>query len=317
MCALKVLNPTRESDGPADPEFHRRFFLEASTAVEAHAPQHGHHLRLRQGRGRGSLLHRDGVHRGLDALSRAPRGRASLRSARRQHRPADLPFASGSPPDGRSSIAISSRANVMLSSQDDEHDTVKVLDFGLVKDVSGGAEELTQAGLFMGSPKYMSPEQITGATVTAATDVYSLGVLLFEMLTGKAPFDRSKSVMTLMAHVNEAVPLLAEIFPGITVSQATEAIVYRCLEKDPALRYQTMDEVLLFGALEEGQPTTGEPGRADSPEELRGTGNGRPLQHAELHAHSLEDDAALRHRAPSCAALQRYRRQPRRPPTPA
>jgi hypothetical protein len=244
VCALKVLNPTRESEGPADPEFHRRFFLEASTAAKLTHPNTVTIFDYGRAEGEdlyyiameyieGWTLYR--VLREEEHLSEARAGniaRQICRSLREAHR-----------------MGVVHRdlkpANVMLSSQDDEHDNVKVLDFGLVKDVSGGAEELTQAGLFMGSPKYMSPEQITGGAVTAATDVYSLGVLLFEMLTGKAPFDRGKSVMTLMAHVNEAVPLLAEILPGITVSQATEAIVYRCLEKDPALRYQTMDEVLL------------------------------------------------------------------------
>ena len=89
VCALKVLSPNYE--GEHDPEFHKRFFLEASIAVEAHAPEHGHHLRLRPDRRR-HLLHRDGVPRGAHAPPRDPRGRALPRGARRAHRAADLPL---------------------------------------------------------------------------------------------------------------------------------------------------------------------------------------------------------------------------------
>ena len=70
---------------------------------------------------------------------------------------------------------------------------MKVLDFGLVKNVTGEAEELTQTGLFMGSPKYMAPEQILGGEVAARTDIYSLGVMMYEMLSGKVPFDAARA----------------------------------------------------------------------------------------------------------------------------
>jgi len=73
----------------------------------------------------------------------------------------------------------------------DETDFVKILDFGLVKNVSDTkTEELTQTGLFMGSPKYMAPEQIRGDRVDARTDIYSLGIIMYEMIAGKVPFDR-------------------------------------------------------------------------------------------------------------------------------
>src|SRR5262249_54666993 len=119
--------------------------------------------------------------------------------------------------------------NVLLTDRADERDVVKVLDFGLVKDVSGEAEDLTQAGLFMGSPKYMAPEQILGGEITARTDIYALGVMMYEMLTGKVPFDRGASVGTLMAQVNEALPPMRSVNPELQASPTMENIVYRCL----------------------------------------------------------------------------------------
>jgi len=86
----------------------------------------------------------------------------------------------------------------------DEIDFVKVLDFGLVKNIEEGkGEDLTQTGLFMGSPKYMAPEQIRGEHVDARTDIYALGIMMYEMIVGKVPFDRPNSVNILMAHVND------------------------------------------------------------------------------------------------------------------
>jgi eukaryotic-like serine/threonine-protein kinase len=138
-------------------------------------------------------------------------------------------------------------ANIFLVSHGDETDFVKVLDFGLVKDVSESkieGEDLTQTGLFMGSPKYMAPEQIRGDRVDARTDVYSLGIILYEMLTGKVPFDKSNSVNILMAHVNEEPAPLRTMNPAIVVTAHMEEIVTRCMAKDPAKRFKSMDEVL-------------------------------------------------------------------------
>ncbi|HEX3344008.1 MAG TPA: serine/threonine-protein kinase, partial [Polyangiaceae bacterium] len=128
----------------------------------------------------------------------------------------------------------------------DEADFVKLLDFGLVKRVSGDSrgEELTQAGLFMGSPKYMAPEQIRGDKVDARTDIYALGIIMYEMITGKVPFDRPNSVNILMAHVNEEAPALRQMNPNVNVSPAIEDTVARCMAKDPDQRFRSMDEVL-------------------------------------------------------------------------
>ncbi len=93
--------------------------------------------------------------------------------------------------------------NVLLCERGEDADFVKVLDFGLVKDVTGKGQDLTQTGVFMGSPKYMAPEQVTSGEISTRTDVYAIGIILYEMLCGKPPFEKKQSMSTLVAHVNE------------------------------------------------------------------------------------------------------------------
>jgi len=136
---------------------------------------------------------------------------------------------------------------------------VKVLDFGLVKHLTERPEEqLTQTGLFMGSPKYMAPEQIQGGHVDARTDVYSLGIMMYEMLAGKVPFERPTSVNILMAHVGEPPPPMRAVNPNILISANFEELVMRCIAKDPAERYMTMDAVLQAIKQAHGVSMTGQ-----------------------------------------------------------
>jgi serine/threonine-protein kinase len=136
-------------------------------------------------------------------------------------------------------------ANIFLVEHGDEADFVKVLDFGLVKNVSENrGEDLTQTGLFMGSPKYMAPEQIRGDEVDARTDIYGLGIILYEMITGKVPFDYPNSVNILMAHVSEAPPPMRQVNPAVHVSPQVQDLVARCVAKSPDERFRSMDEVL-------------------------------------------------------------------------
>ena len=239
ICALKVLSPKYEGD--RDPEFHKRFFLEASTASKLTHPNtvtvfdYGQSddlyyiaMEYIEGRTLHRVLREEGPLAEARVIFIASQVCRSLREAHMLgvvHR--DL-----------------KPGNILLSDRGDERDNVKVLDFGLVKDVTGEKEDLTQAGLFMGSPKYMAPEQILGGEITARTDIYSLGVMMFEMTTGKVPFDRGASVGTLMAHVNDVPPPLREIYPEVHVSEAMEALIFRCLDKDPARRFASMKDLL-------------------------------------------------------------------------
>ncbi|WP_437775382.1 serine/threonine protein kinase [Sorangium sp. So ce1097] len=239
ICALKVLSP--KYDGDHDPEFHRRFFLEASTAAKLSHPNtvtvfdYGHtdddiyYIAMEYIEGK--TLHRVLREEGPFPEARAAHiARQICRSLREAH-----------------GLGVVHRdlkpGNVLLVDHEDEHDHVKVLDFGLVKDTESG-ENLTQQGLFMGSPKYMAPEQITGEEVSARTDIYALGVMMYEMLSGHVPFDKGASVGTLMSHVNDQVPPMQAHNPQLSISQTMEGIVYRCLEKDPAQRFSSMNELV-------------------------------------------------------------------------
>jgi serine/threonine-protein kinase len=240
VVALKVLNPNYS--GENDPEFHKRFFLEASivarlshsntvTLYDYGQTDDGVYfmaMELLEGR----TLHRRLRDEGPVDAARALHITLQIcRSLREAH-----------------GLGVIHRdlkpANIFLLHRDDDRDFVKVLDFGLVKLTDSDGESLTQTGLFMGSPKYMAPEQIRGEKVSPATDVYSLGVILFEMLTGRVPFDKPNSVNLLMAHVSDPVPALSEVKPDLSVPAAVEDLVYRCLSKSPEDRFASMDELI-------------------------------------------------------------------------
>jgi PAS domain S-box-containing protein len=126
-------------------------------------------------------------------------------------------------------------------------DQVKVLDFGLVKPFEPAAAKdfvtITTGGIAFGTPWYMSPEQATFQTLDQRTDVYSAGVMLYEMLVGRPPFTGDNPVDLIDAHRSRPVPLPSKIAPQIKIPPALEMIVLRMLEKNPAKRYGSASEV--------------------------------------------------------------------------
>ena len=114
----------------------------------------------------------------------------------------------------------------------------KIMDFGIAY---VGASDLTGTGLAIGTPSYMAPEQITGGTVTAAADLFALGVVLYELLAGVRPFVGTSVHSILFKIVGEEPPDLTVLIPG--VSPALVAVVQRALQKDPAARYQSAQEM--------------------------------------------------------------------------
>ena len=128
-----------------------------------------------------------------------------------------------------------------------------VTDFGIAR---AGASEVTQVGLVVGTPHYLSPEQAQGANVTAASDLYSIGVMLYEALAGRVPFDADSSVAVAMKQVSQTPPRPSTINPG--VSPALDAVVMRALKKDPAERFRSADAFIV--ALDEAMRTPGTPG---------------------------------------------------------
>lgn len=240
VCALKVLSPKYEGD--KDPEFHKRFFLEAATAAKL---THPNTVTIFDYGIDGEIYYIAMEYIDGRTLFRALRDEGPFSEGRTAHITRQICRALRE----AHGLGVIHRdlkpGNVLLSSHGDEKDYVKVLDFGLVKDVTGEKEDLTQQGLFMGSPKYMAPEQILGGECSARTDVYALGVMMYEMLCGRVPFDRGAGVGTLMAHVHQAPPAMQSYFPGIVISPAMESIVFRCLEKDPANRFASMNDLLI------------------------------------------------------------------------
>ena len=119
---------------------------------------------------------------------------------------------------------------------------VKLVDFGLSR-FKEGNERLTETRAVMGTVRYMSPEQASGADVGPPSDVFSFGVLAYEMLTGQTPFARDSTVATLHAIVHDSLPALAEARPGL--SPALAAVVERCLLKDPERRFPNGSQLAL------------------------------------------------------------------------
>src|SRR5215216_3178360 len=131
--------------------------------------------------------------------------------------------------------------NIIISEYDGR-DWVEVVDFGVAKiqeDVNRRAA-LTGANFIIGTPRYMSPEQCEEQPVDARSDIYSLGVVVYEMLAGEAPFEGGSSTRLLMAHVAEPPPPLREKRPDIPLE--IEAVVMRALDKDPGRRPQSAVE---------------------------------------------------------------------------
>jgi serine/threonine protein kinase len=136
-------------------------------------------------------------------------------------------------------------SNIMLVPEEDGGEVAKILDFGIGKMVGGEEDQdLTQEGAFLGSPKYIAPEQVNQRNVDARTDVYSFGVIAYECLTGRVPFLGETNLETILAHCNTPVPPMAERNPAVQVPQVLEAFVRRCLEKDPGRRPANMEEVI-------------------------------------------------------------------------
>ncbi len=264
IVALKVLNPSHANG--KNSEFRQRFFLEASLTSKLHHPNtitvidYGHTpdgifyiaMEYLEGQTLSQLLTKSGAMHWTRCLVIAEQICRSLREAHRLrviHR--DL-----------------KPSNVMLLSNY-EADMVKVLDFGLVKSFlaknesavdlersaptaryegngngnGNGDPAITDGGMFLGSPQYMAPEQSKNQA-DHRSDIYSLGATLYHMIAGRPPFWAKDSVDVILKHLYEPVPRIGAVRPDLNIPPEVEALVMKCLEKDPAQRFPSMDAIL-------------------------------------------------------------------------
>ena len=139
--------------------------------------------------------------------------------------------------------------NILLTTHRGEDDFVKILDFGIAKITENNDEnqaKLTQAGIVYGTPEYLSPEQAQALPLDHRTDIYSLGVMLFEMMTGQVPFQGDSPVQILTKHVFEPSPKPNDIAGG-RIAPTMEAIITKAMAKDPKDRFD--DALEMYRAL--------------------------------------------------------------------
>ncbi|GDX79594.1 hypothetical protein LBMAG42_14050 [Deltaproteobacteria bacterium] len=147
-------------------------------------------------------------------------------------------------------------SNVMIV-ETDEGESVKVLDFGVAKVLAHGTEALTTDGAFVGSPRYTAPEQIRQEGVDGRSDLYALGVVMWEMVCGGPPFSSPEPMRTLLMHLNDPLPTFA---PQVPVPAPLETLIRRLLEKSPESRPADADTLVHilrpFRGRDEGDSVT-------------------------------------------------------------
>jgi serine/threonine protein kinase len=143
--------------------------------------------------------------------------------------------------------------NVMLVEKGGDPDFVKVLDFGIAKVPIGEVPQslntpahtpITKAGMVFGTPEYMAPEQALGQTVDGRADLYALGVILYEMLSGSRPFSSQSQVGILGQQLSKLPPKISDRAPGIIVPPAVEAVAMKLLQREASERYQSASQVV-------------------------------------------------------------------------
>ncbi|GAA4747665.1 Stk1 family PASTA domain-containing Ser/Thr kinase [Amnibacterium soli] len=152
---------------------------------------------------------------------------------------------------------------------------VKVMDFGIARAISDSSATVAQTSVILGTAQYFSPEQAKGETVDVRSDLYSTGVVLFEMLTGRAPFRGDSAIAVAYQHVSERPEVPSRLNPALT--EQMDAVVLRALEKDKAKRYQSAEEFRDdVDAVLAGRAPTARLPTAPIQQELFGAGEATP-----------------------------------------
>jgi eukaryotic-like serine/threonine-protein kinase len=201
--------------------------------------------------------------------------------------------------------------------REEVYDFVKLLDFGIAKVLADGQEEGgTLRGAVFGTPEYMSPEAARGDDVDHRSDLYSLGVIFFDMITGHPPFEADLAADVLAMHLHEPAPVASRVAPEREITPAADRLILRAMAKDPAHRHQSADEFReqlqhCFGSVAykrnaasiPGAPSAGPEHRArrlteELDEWLNSGGGGMSLQEARnlalaRHAEARVDEVSL------------------------
>lgn len=148
--------------------------------------------------------------------------------------------------------------NVMMN----KRGVVKVMDFGIARAMQSGVTSMTQTGMVVGTPQYLSPEQALGRAVDARSDLYSVGIMLFQLVTGRLPFDADSPLAIAYAHVQEEPVAASSI--NSALPPAVDALIARALKKNPNERFPSSesmrDECLRVAASFQAAPPSIVPG---------------------------------------------------------
>lgn len=140
-------------------------------------------------------------------------------------------------------------SNIMILNEEKRgEDFVKIVDFGIARvfqQIAKDGPKVTQTGDVIGSPIYMSPEQCLGLALDKRSDIYSMGIAMYECLTGAPPFGGDNAIQTIVKHVNEKPMSPSKLRSDMDIPEALEHLIMSCLEKDPQLRPESVHEVLL------------------------------------------------------------------------
>ena len=135
--------------------------------------------------------------------------------------------------------------NIFLIERDANPDFVKILDFGIAKisDRDAEGKRLTKTGMIFGTPEYMSPEQAAGKPLNHQVDIYALGCIMYELFTGRVPYDGDSFMAVLTQHMFEPIPRVEDANPETDTPPSVRAVVYKAMAKETADRYAQMDDL--------------------------------------------------------------------------
>ena len=188
--------------------------------------------------------------------------------------------------------------NIMISSDAAGVDQVKVVDFGIAKGTRDGAHGVTRSGTVMGTPEYMSPEQLAGEDVDHRSDLYALALITFALLTGEQPYRVQSTAKMVVTRLTEPPRSLADVRADVPWPNELETVMRRALDREPAMRHATTRDfaAALHSALAtmplKGQATSGKSGGRGKGQEASGGGKTHVIEMGSSSATTVASPAA-------------------------